>query len=133
MNANAPPKRIGVLLQTPINKNLRSTQSNSGVAISQACKHGTTRVELMPQGHTHHAREVCATCRRHVRWLPKLGTVERQRLNAFRLARLAMCEGLNPWERNFLRSVSQRRKVSSKQQQIIDRLCADHLKRDLAS
>ena len=24
------------------------------------CKHAATRVELMPQGHTHHAREVCA-------------------------------------------------------------------------
>ena len=86
-------------------------------------KHAATRVELMPQGHTHHAREVCATCRRHVRWLPKPGTVERQRLNAFCLARLGMCEWLNPWERNFVHHVSQQRKLSPRQQVLVERLC----------
>ena len=123
-----PPKWEGACSNAPIPKLLNSPQSNSGVSIAQhVCRRGTTRVELMPQGHKHYAMETCAICRCFVRWLPKPETVQRQQLNAFRLARLAMHPGLSDWERNFLRDISQRRKLSPKQQQIIDRLCADYL------
>ena len=69
---------------------------------------------------------ICAGChdRRH-----SLG----KKLNGFKLARLAMVDGLTTWERSFVRDVSQRRKLSPKQQQIIDRLCTDYLKTEVAS
>ena len=76
------------------------------------CAHTATRVERMPGGHFHFAREVCADCGRLVRWLPKPETLLRRRANAFRLAKLAMCAALNTWERNFIRDVSGQRKLS---------------------
>jgi hypothetical protein len=45
------------------------------------------------------------------------------------LAKLvAMCERLTPWEAGFVRDVSQCRKFSPRQQQIIDRLASTYLK-----
>jgi hypothetical protein len=92
-----------------------------------SCPHSATFSGLLPAGNLHYGAERCARCGSHLRWLPRPENVERRRLNAFRLARLAMCERLTSWQRSFVRSVSQRRKVSPKQQQIIDRLCATHL------
>ena len=56
-----PQKREGACSNAPIPKPTTGLpQSNSGGAITQhVCGHGTTRGGLMPQGHTHHAREVC--------------------------------------------------------------------------
>jgi hypothetical protein len=130
-----PPKRSGALLRdAPASpKLLRLAQSNSRSRFAQGCTHEVTRVELMPQGHTHHARVICIVCGRFLRWLPKPGTIERRTLNSFRLARLGMCSKLTDWERAFIHDVSQQRKLSPKQQQIIDRLCADYLERRRAS
>jgi hypothetical protein len=123
------PKREGVCTtHTPIPKLTGLPQSNSGGAISQhVCRHGATRLERLPANYPHYAREVCARCGRFLRWLPRPETVERRTLNAFKLARLAMCETLSKWERQFIRDVSQRRKVSPKQQAIVDRLAAQYL------
>jgi hypothetical protein len=52
---------------------------------------------------------------------------DRRLSNAFRIAKLAMMPGLTHWERNFVRSISHRTRLSPKQQQIIDRLCATYL------
>ena len=59
--------------------------------------------------------------------------VERQKLNGYKLARLGMVDGLSDWERAFIRDISERRKLSPKQQQIIDRLCADYLETAVVS
>jgi hypothetical protein len=123
----SPPKREGACSNAPTPKLTGLPQSNSGVAIAQACKHGTTRVELMPQGHTHHAMETCAICRRFLRWLPKPGTIERRTLNAFKLARLAMRPDLTDWERQFIRSVGKKKHLSPKQQALIARLVTQYL------
>jgi hypothetical protein len=58
--------------------------------------------------------------------LPKPQTIERRRLNGCRLARLAVCD-LTSWERNFVTDVSQQKKVSRRQQAIIDELVATYL------
>lgn len=116
-------------------------QNNSGIAVAQACaenvddsplfcgsyKHLISRFQILPAGHRHFAAEQCSQCGCHLRWVPRPQNVERQRSNAFRLARLAMCDGLTHWERGFVASVAKQKKVSPKQQQIIDRLCADYL------
>ena len=53
--------------------------------------------------------------------------VERRRGNAFRVARLGMCEGLSKRERNFVRHMSQRRKFSPQEQTKFDELVAKYL------
>lgn len=122
------PKRDGApCYNAPISKLTGWAENSAGSGVTQACTHSNTVVELMPQGHPHHAREVCTTCRRFIRWSAKPTTLDRRTLNSFRIARLGMCEGLSKWERGFVRDISQRRKLSPKQQQIIDRLCADYL------
>lgn len=93
-----------------------------------ACPHSATVTERMPRGHLHHAARRCAYCGAHLSWLPKPQTIERRRLNGCRLARLAMCDGLTSWERNFVFDVSQRKNVSPRQQAIIDELVATYLK-----
>jgi len=90
------------------------------------CEHGNTRIEQLANG-PHFAKEVCTDCGATLRFVPKPETLARRKLNAFRLARLAMCDKLTHWERKFCRSVLHRQKVSPKQQQIIERLCATYL------
>jgi hypothetical protein len=92
-----------------------------------ACPHSATVTEQMPAGHLHHAARRCAYCGCHLRWLPKPETIERRRLNRFKLPKLAMSDRLSAWERNFVRDMSQRKRVSPKQQEIIDRLCATYV------
>ena len=125
---SSPEKEEGALRDAPTPKLTGLPQSNSGVAIAQhVCRHGTTRVELMPQGHMHHARVICAVCGCHLRWLPKPGTIERQKLNAFKLARLAMRADLSDWERRFVSDVSKLAKLSPRQQVLVERLCREYL------
>ena len=120
MNSHAPPNGKGASSNAPIrNFNLPH--------FYQRCSHSAKKIERMPPGHIHFAAEQCADCGRLLRWLPRPGTIQRRRLNAFRLARLLMCDKLNSWERGFVRDLSQRRKLSPKQQEIIDRLCAQYL------
>jgi hypothetical protein len=117
----SPPKRSAPGREIAGAAKLRLPQSY------RFCPHTATRVELMPQGHKHYAMETCAICRRFVRWLPRPETIERARNNAFRLARLAMCSELNSWERGFVRDVARRRKLSPRQQEIVERLCREYL------
>jgi hypothetical protein len=93
----------------------------------QFCSHSATRIEEMPRGYAHHAHEVCTLCGAFIRWLPRPQTRQRRRLNAFRLARLAMCDRLTSWERRFVANVSGKGRLSPKQQALIDRLYADYL------
>ncbi len=51
------------------------------------------------------------------------------RFNAFKLAKLQMCDGLTVWERSFVESLTrQGAKFSPRQQEVFDKLCAAHLK-----
>jgi len=82
----------------------------------------------MPEGHVHYAAESCVVCGRHIRWLPRPETIERRRLNGFRVARLVMCERLTRWEQHFVREVSLLKKLSPRQQAIVNELAATYLK-----
>jgi hypothetical protein len=97
-------------------------EDKAGSGFAQGCTHGIPRVALMPQGHKHYAMETCAVCGRFVRWLPKPETVQRQRL-----ARLAMRPDLTDWERQFIRSVGEKKHLSPKQQALVERLCREYL------
>jgi hypothetical protein len=128
MNAHAPPvkpKRGGHFGTTP---NCFGRLDDTAIVCSSQtwCEHANTRVEQLAEG-PHHAKEICSDCGRVLRWIAKPATVERHRLNGIRLARLGMCDRLTHWERNFIRSVSQQRKLSPKQQEIVDRLAATYL------
>lgn len=120
-------KGNGPLRDGPIPKLTGLTQNNSGVSIAQPCKHRATVTQQEPPGATHFSREICLQCGAFVRWLPKPSTIERRTLNSFRLARLGMCEGLPKWERSFVHHVSQQRKLSPKQQALVERLCREYL------
>lgn len=80
--------------------------ADTPLVCSSACEHLNTRVEQMPENHVHHAREICGDCGDTLRWIAKPQSVERQRLNAFRLARLSMRRDLSRWETGFVASVS---------------------------
>ena len=106
---------------------LSSEEYQSGDALAQACTHKSTVTVREPPGRTYFSKEVCIVCGAFLRWLPKHPTIERPTLNSFKLAKLAMRPELTHWERKFLRSISHRTRLSPKQQQIIDRLCATYL------
>ena len=92
-----------------------------------SCRPSELFSERMPEGHVHFARVKCRSCGRTLKWLAKPATIERQRLNAFRIAQLSMCDGLTAWERRFVQSLAHARKFSPRQSQILDRLCAEYL------
>jgi hypothetical protein len=112
---------------------VRAAQQNVAVEhyhwrnTAQVCAHGTTVTERMPAAHAHFAQVKCAVCGRHIRWEPRPETVERRKLNGFRLAQLGMCFQLTEWQRQFVQSVSTCRTLSPKQQAVVDRLYAEHL------
>jgi hypothetical protein len=124
-----PPKREGALLQAPASqKLLRLAQSNSRSRFAQhVCTHKSTVAVREPPGGIHFAREICAVCGHFIRWSAKPANVKRQKLNGFKLARLGMCDRLNPWERNFVHHVSQQTKLSPRQQVLVARLCTQYL------
>jgi hypothetical protein len=139
MIATGPPKENGAPLRAPTPPTILA-QLNCCAAIAQhlcdprplicsaqECEHSETRIELLVPGSVHFAKEICRNCDRVLRFVPKPETLERRASNAFRLVKLAMCDQLSPWERMFVRDVSQRRKLSPKQLAIIDRLCAQYL------
>jgi hypothetical protein len=103
------------------------TEDKAGSGFAQGCTHPATRTERLPDGSRHYARLTCALCGRHLRWLPRPETIERERVNAFKFTRLAMCEGLSTWERSFVRDVSKLPKLSPKQEALLVRLCEQYL------
>jgi hypothetical protein len=86
-----------------------------------------TRIEILPPGSVHFAKEVCQNCDRVLRFMPKRRTLARQSVNAFRLARLSMLSALTSWEREFVKNVSQQRKLSPRQQARLDKIYAERL------
>ena len=91
------------------------------------CGHGPTHVEQMPEGFPHFAKVICNVCGCCIRRLPKPSTVERQRVNAFTLAKLAMHPALSDWERRFVSDVSKKPRLSPKQNALITRLAMQYL------
>jgi hypothetical protein len=143
MNEHAPPEKGKGASPAPIPNPFNSPTTTAGRAAVQVCdptplicaaqddcEHSDTRIAIEPPGSVHFAREVCCNCDRVLRFVPKPQTVECWRFNAFRLVKLVMCDQLSPWERMFVRDVSQRRKLSPKQLAIIDRLCTQYLTRN---
>src|SRR5262245_15096011 len=74
----------------------------------QPCPHNATRVEQMPDGHIHHARELCANCGAYLGWVPKPTTLHRQKINELKLKRLgaAMLDG---WAKKFVADMQGKR------------------------
>jgi hypothetical protein len=122
-----PGNGAGMLLHTPDGKLTGLSEDTSLGEFAQRCTHPVARTERFPGGVPHYAHEVCATCGCHVRWFPKPATIERRRLNSFKLAKLGMCAGLSPWEREFVASVLKRKKLSPRQSVVVDRLVAKYL------
>jgi hypothetical protein len=110
-----------------MNRREPNLQSEFPQAPSSSCQHTELLTETMPSGHVHFARVKCRSCGRTLKWLAKPATIERQRLNAFRIAQLSMCDGLTAWERRFVQSLAHARKFSPRQLQIFDRLCGTYL------
>jgi hypothetical protein len=122
-----PEKEEGVLLRTPTPKLTRLAEDNSRHSFAQPCMHPATVTQRLPDSHRHFARLTCAVCGCHLRWLPKTQTLERRAFNAFRLAKLSMCEGLTSWEDRFVRDVLKCRKLSPRQEALIARLVENYL------
>jgi len=66
-----------------------------------------------------------------LRWLPKPSTLEHRRFNALRIARLTMCNGLTSWQRKFVSDIAPLRKLSPRQQEILDELVEKFLERKM--
>jgi hypothetical protein len=92
-----------------------------------SCQHHTKVVKkLLPSDSFHYAKEICSDCGQLLRWVAKPEAVERQRLNSFRIARLSMCDSLSDWEREFLKSIAARPKLSPKQQACLNKIYSEH-------
>jgi hypothetical protein len=127
----SPPKcerRAGTRRrETKMNRREPNLESEFPQAPSSSCRHTELFTEKMPAGYIHHARVVCAQCRKVLKWLAKPATIEHRRLNSYRLAKLAMCDRLTRWEQSFVENVSQRKTLSPRQQRVVDRLVAEYL------
>ena len=58
---------------------------------------------------------------------PVQNVVDRRLGNVFRIAKLSMMPGLTRWERKLLASISRQKRLSRREQRIIDALVAKHL------
>ena len=112
----ATPKLTGLALDTP------------GHAFTQVrdrtCRHRFRRVEFMPAGHIHHAKETCDDCGAFLGSASKLENLERASFNLFKLSKLAMHPGRSDWERRFIKSLQVQKNLSPKQQAVLERLAA---------
>ena len=121
---SAPPKRSAPGREIAGAAKLRLMQSY------QQCSHSATVTERMPARHVHFAAERCAGCGRLIHWLSKPETVERRKINGYRLARLQMTPGLSAWERQFVDSLAKlpgnKYKFTPKQQSAFDDIYRRH-------
>jgi hypothetical protein len=115
-----PPNEKGVLLQVPIPK----TAAVRGYA---SCRHTATVEVVLPPGRFYHATKRCLHCGVFLKWLPKPQTLGRRRLTALKLAQLDTCNALSTWQRRLARDLSQRERLSMRQQETLDQLCATYL------
>jgi hypothetical protein len=89
----------------------------------QFCPHTATRTERMPQAHPHYAREVCTRCGAFIRWLPSPESIERRKMNMFRIAKLLASNYLDAWQRQVVESVSRLRgELSPRQEECLGRI-----------
>src|SRR5690348_4839685 len=92
------------------------------------CAHNATRTVLLPTGSRHHARLECAGCRAFLKFLPRPENIERRKLVGEQIARLAVNPRLTGWERQFVGSLArQAGKLSPRQQEVLERICAAYL------
>jgi hypothetical protein len=61
-----PGKETGALLHAP--------KTDAAPEYSR-CEHNSTRVQLLSPGSVHHGKEVCTSCDRFLRWVPKPKTI----------------------------------------------------------
>ena len=95
----------------------------------RSCSHSATHIEFCAPGFVHYARVICDRCGRFVDWLPRPSTLMRRKMMAYRLGLLARAARLSPWERGFVESVSEKRKLSPRQQAKCDELWSTHTRR----
>ena len=93
------------------------------------CAHSSTVSELMPPESRHYGKLKCGNCGMFLRFLPRPENEQRRIINGYRLAKLQMCAGLKPWEREFVDSLAKisNNRFSPQQQSLFDRLCSTHL------
>jgi hypothetical protein len=119
-------KRAGDLAATSPNA-FNPADDTAFVCCAQyECEHAETRVEILPPGSLHFGKEICRNCDRVLRFVPKPATAARLTTNAFRLAKLTMISpALTPWEQQFITSISRVKKLSPRQQAVLDRIYAE--------
>lgn len=93
----------------------------------QECRHERTLVIPEKRSSVHHARVMCAACKKFIRWLPKPATIEQQNKNLSTLALLIIRDDLDEWARHFVRSISGVKHLSPKQQKALDQLRLKYL------
>jgi hypothetical protein len=96
-----------------------------GSLFEAECAH-SHRAELKERPSSiHYAREICSDCGRFLRWVPNPKTLLQRERNAQILTALSKRVDLDEWTREFVRSVSQLKSLSPKQQQILNKLDAE--------
>lgn len=91
--------------------------SSQGTLFTE-CSH-TNKTVIPEKRGPHHARTVCADCKKFLGWVPSPDTLRRRLENSLILTRLAKLEHLDSWERQFVRDVATHKKMSPKQQALL--------------
>jgi hypothetical protein len=90
------------------------------------CPHSRTTV-LQSTAGPHHGKKICSDCGKFLGWIPKPETLERQKQNLDTLSALSK-KTLTSWEREFVRSLSTKGKLSPRQQETLTHLKELYLK-----
>jgi hypothetical protein len=85
---------------------------------------GNSRINLvrMHEGCKHWAARRCSLCDCFLGWRPKPENAIKRSQQQELLSRLLESEHLTPWEHKFLQGLKGKRKVSPKQQEVLDRI-----------
>lgn len=83
---------------------------------------GHHRVSAIPLSGPHYAALRCGKCDKFIRWAPKPENQDLQRETAQTINRLLSSEKISSWESFFLRSISQQKKLSPKQREILNQI-----------
>jgi hypothetical protein len=114
-----PPNDDGALSHAPV-------AEPQALQRYSECPHVATHVEFCAPGFVHYSRVICDRCGRFLDWLPRPSNAVRRRMIARRLALLGRSSELNPWEHRFVKDVSEKRKLSPRQEQKVDEIWSAH-------
>lgn len=94
--------------------------------VCQKCNSTSTLKCVLPHGSAHYGQIVCRQCGQWLRWMPDPDITREFDIRKLIIKEALKCDRVTSWERFFLKSIEDRRFLTSKQEGKYRQICDRH-------